>query len=783
MATTRHDLGRAAATGERPCSFRWRFACQLALLCAVGIVASCSGSTESDVRAKLSQLSVILITIDTLRADHVGAYGDRADTPNLDRLAREGVVFGRCIAQTPLTLPSHTTILSGTYPLHHRVRGNGGMVVPPDLELVSEVLRKSGFATSAFVSAYVLDSKWGLDQGFDLYEDDLDVPGSRTPNLHISRRAGEVIASAEDWLEEHKDRRFFSWIHLFDPHSLYDPPPPFDRYPENPYRGEVEYTDHAVGQLLAFLDEEGISESALIIVTSDHGESLGDHGELEHGLFVYESTVWVPLIIRTPFELPTGQWDDLVELVDVAPTILDSVGVAIPVGYQGTSLWDVVLGSTTQEPATAYTETFYPRLHHGWSQLKAAYQHQLKYISAPREELYDLRVDFGERFNLADDPAHANEMRTMEGLLEELVEQRSAAAVATVSRTLSREDMAALRALGYTTTTVETSGEAMLADPKDRIGVFNRLGECAGLQAQGRFDESIAIAREIVRAEPRLVDAHLLLGDALANTGRHRQAVESFETVLELKPDENLSMNMVLELLRRLGAYDETVASGLRFLEIFPEDPMLLEQVGYAYASLGEPDRALEYLLRSIAIEPNATRLTKAGELHGLEGNYAAAEASLQRALDIDPSFPGPRFLLAQVAESRGDGARALELYGEELEIDPGSFRSAFRVAVILRSQGRIEEAIPYCRRAIEANPRFSLPYFMIAEHFLQTGTNLEEAIELCRRGLEVAPDDRVALAGSRILVALLERTGDREGYRIYTERAEALQRKLEAER
>jgi arylsulfatase A-like enzyme/Tfp pilus assembly protein PilF len=760
-----------------------RAAALAAVLCVVGFVASCSRAAPPRGIDAPSNLSVILITIDTLRADHVGVYGDRADTPNLDRLAREGVVFGRCIAQTPLTLPSHTTILSGTYPLHHRVRGNGGTVVPPDLELVSEVLRTSGFATSAFVSAYVLDSKWGLDQGFDLYEDDLDAPGSRTPNLHVSRRAGEVIASAEEWLGEHKDRRFFSWIHLFDPHSLYDPPPPFDRYPEDPYRGEVEYTDHAVGQLLGFLEKEGISESTLIIVTSDHGESLGDHGELEHGLFVYESTVWVPLIIRPPFEPSNRKWDDLVELVDVAPTILDSVGVAIPEGYQGTSLWDVVLGSTTPEPATAYTETFYPRLHHGWSELKATYRHQLKYISAPRDELYDLGADFGERFNLAGDPAHANEMRTMEELLEETVEQRSAAAVATVSQTLSREDMAALRALGYTTTTVETSGPAALADPKDRISVFNRLGECAGLQAQGRFDESIAIAREIVRAEPHLVDAHLLLGDALANTGRLRQAVESFETVLELKPDENLSMNMVLELFRRIGAYDETVAAGLRFLETFPEDPLLLEQVGYAYASLGEPYRALEYLSTSIAIEPNATRLTKAGELYGLEGDYAAAEASLQRALDIDPSIPGTRFLLAQVAESRGDGIRALELYGEELEIDPGSFRSAFRVAVILRSQGRIEEAIPYCRRAIEANPRFSLPYFMIAEHFLQTGTNLEEAIELCRRGLDVAPDDQVALAGSQILVALLERTGDRAGSELASRRVEALQRKLEAER
>ncbi len=253
---------------------------------------------------KLRDFNVILVTIDTLRADYVGAYGGKARTPNMDRLADEGVLFERCIAQTPLTLPSHTTILSGTYPLHHGVRDNGGFVVPEELELVSETLKGKGLDTSAFIAAYVLHSKWGLAQGFDTYADDFDRARYKGLFLQNEKRADEVVASAKKWLRAHKDNHFFSWIHLFDPHTPYDPPPPFDKHVGESYRGEVEYTDHAIGELFSFLKETGLYDKSLIILTADHGESLGHHGEGEHGFFVYEPTVSVPLIIRAPFEFP-----------------------------------------------------------------------------------------------------------------------------------------------------------------------------------------------------------------------------------------------------------------------------------------------------------------------------------------------------------------------------------------------------------------------------------------------------------------------------------------------
>jgi len=395
------------------------FAACLAVACAVMLSSSCQRTDHLPLRERLQPLNVILISVDTLRADHVGAYGSRAATPNLDRIAREGVVFSRCIAQVPLTLPSHTTILSGTYPLHHGVRGNGGFVVPDDLELVSEVLQGTGLATSAFVGAYVLHSKWGLDQGFDHYEGDFGRLGQAGPLSVNSKRAAEVIGSAKDWIRAHKEDHFFSWIHLFDPHTPYDPPPPFDRYPEEPYRGEVEYTDHELGDLISFLEEEGLYDRCLIIVTADHGESLGQHGEQEHGFFVYEATVWVPLIIRAPFAMPVQRVESLVELVDIAPTVLDALAIAVPESYQGESLWHQVLEGETVQSTEAYAETYYPRLHYGWSELRAFYQGEMKYILAPEPELYDLPVDREERSNIAADPSYSEQRMSLDRMLQD----------------------------------------------------------------------------------------------------------------------------------------------------------------------------------------------------------------------------------------------------------------------------------------------------------------------------------------------------------------------------
>jgi arylsulfatase A-like enzyme/Flp pilus assembly protein TadD len=755
------------------------FAVFLVSICIVTFLSSCQGTDNPPVRERLQNLNVILITIDTLRADHVGAYGKRAATPNLDLVAREGVVFNRCIAQVPLTLPSHTTILSGTYPLHHGVRGNGGYVVPADLELVSEALQAKGMATSAFVGAYVLHSKWGLDQGFDHYEGDFGRHEQKGPLSVNSKRAAEVLGSAKEWIRAHKEDHFFSWIHLFDPHTPYDPPPPFDRYPEEPYRGEVEYTDHELGKLIAFLEEEGLYDRCLIIVTADHGEGLGDHGEQEHGFFVYEPSVWVPLFIRAPFAMPVQQVESLVESVDIAPTVLDALAVAIPESYQGESLWGHVLGENPVHSAEAYSETYYPRLHYGWSELKAFYQGDLKYILAPEPELYDVSVDPEERSNIAADPLFSEQRMSFDRKLQEFVVSRSAGAVDATSTSLSREDLAALQALGYATTSVDTSQADDLPDPKDKIDIYNRVVIAGGLRSTGRIDEAIAAAKEVLREEPRLVDGHVLLGYAYKDTGRFREAAESFKTVIELKPDAIFAMIDLVTILINLREYDEAVQQARTFIGLFPDDPVLHEQLGAAYWHKRSYDQALDHLLKSIDIEPAAGALGKAGEIYAIKGDHSTAESYIRRALALDPTSEGQYYVLATIEDERGNSDKAVELYEKELENNPKEFRAAFNIAAILVESGRRDLAIPYYRKTIAANPRFNLPYFRIAEHFRQNNTNLEEAIELCKRGIDVAPRDESALLGYQTLLRLLAKTGDRESFELYSARANELARDL----
>ena len=754
-----------------------------AVLIGLLAVGGCRRTDVSRERETLRDLNVILITVDTLRADYVSAYGDRAQTPSIDGLARDGVVFERCIAQTPLTLPAHVTLMSGTYPLYHRVRDNGGAAAPEQLELISETLRDHGFSTSAFIAAYVLHSKWGLRQGFEHYSDEFNRSRYERMLLQNEKRADEVIDLAKDWLRSHKESRFFTWIHLYDPHTPYDPPAPFDKYIENPYRGEVEYTDSVLGELLTFLRAEGLLEKSLIVFTADHGESLGAHGEREHGFFVYEPAVWVPLIVRTPVKFPVKRVGRLVEHVDVLPTVLDMLEIPSPSAVQGESLLDLMFGAKPEGEATAYTETFYPRLHLGWSELAALYQGGMKYIEAPREELYQLDKDEEERENLASDDDFGPTKKILRDRLSSFVERASSDSLEPAAVTLSREDTEALRALGYATSAAQPAGVKPLADPKDKVDVFNYLADATARLRKGEVDAAMTAAREALRGEPNLLEAHVLLGNAFQRQGMFREAVESCERVLELKPDSNFAMIDLLGALINLGENDRVVETAPRFLSQFPNDPVLHEELGVAYFYKRDYERALASFERSIELAPSAVALSKVGEIYAIRGELETGEAYVRRALGKNPRNKGSYYTLAQIEEKRGNMADAITLYQKELDNNPREYKAAFNAAVILKKQGRADEAIPFYQKAIHANPNFNAPYFMIAEYHLQQGTNLPQAIELCRRGIDVAPEVESALAGYQILLRLLMKTGDRASYNLYSAKANALQQTIEKER
>jgi len=734
-------------------------------------------------KKQLKNLDVILITLDTLRVDFVSAYKKgKADTPNMDRVAGEGVLFETCIAQTPLTLPSHTSILSGTYPLHHRIRDNGGFLVPGSLELISEILQKQGLITSAFIASYVLHSKWGINQGFDTYSDDFDLSRYERVSLgNVQKRAEEVLANAKKWLKTHKKDRFFTWIHLYDPHTPYDPPSPFkEKFPRRPYRGEVEYMDQQLGLFFQFLKDEGLYDKSLIIMAADHGEGLGQHNEQTHGFFIYESTVRVPLIIRAPFRFPVKKVKEVVELIDLAPTILEALDIPVPASYQGQSLLGLMFRDRQRNKDGAYTETYYPRLHFGWSELKALYyDNHWKYILAPKEELYNLEADNEEKDSLALKQSY--QTRKAKERIQKFIREKSENAKRPgEAKNLDKGDLQKLAALGYLTTVVDTSNKENLPDPKGKVEVFNQLTKSKEYMAKEQYDEAIEMLKKILATDPHLVDGILQLGNVYNRKNMHEEALKCFYRVLEQKPDYQAAMVNIIGSLIRLRQYDKGTEEAVRFLKIFPGDFTLHNELGTLYSLKQENDKALEAFRASIDIEPvNPDALNKIGGIYIVKEDFNTAESFLEKARKINPNLKKLYFHLAQVEDARGNIDQAIDYYKKELEGYADDYKSAYNLAEDLGKKGQNETAIQYYRQAIGSNPRFNIPYFMIAKYNLDRKENLQEAIELCKKGIEIKPADKYTAFGYYILADIYSFRGERDKYDYYLAKGESIKREL----
>src|SRR6476659_8090698 len=350
------------------------------------------------------RLNLVIVTLDTTRADRIGAYGSHeVETPTIDRLASEGVLFEQAVSAAPLTLPAHSSLFTGRFPPEHGVRDNGGFFLGPEQLTLAEVLKARGYRTGGFVGAYVLDSKWGLNQGFDTYVDDFDLSKTRGVSLGAIQRPGnEVVDKALPWIQQSAATPFFAWIHLYDAHSPYRPPEPFaSRYRGHPYNGEIAFADSQVGRIVAQLQSSGLFDRTVVVVMGDHGESLGDHGESAHGFFIYESVTHVPLVIRAPFSLTANRRvADPVRSVDVMPTVLDLLGVPQPGAISGVSLVSLMTGAKRELGLDTYSEAMYPLHHYGWSDLRALRSGRYKVIDSPRPELYDLDRDPQEATNI-----------------------------------------------------------------------------------------------------------------------------------------------------------------------------------------------------------------------------------------------------------------------------------------------------------------------------------------------------------------------------------------------
>ena len=621
-----------------------------------------------------SRPNVVIITLDTTRADRMGFLGQtRGLTPNLDALARQSLVFSHAYAQVPLTSPSHATILTGTYPQFNHVNYMGD---PLDkaLPFLPDILHQNGYRTAAFVGALVLDPKKlapGFDRGFDVY--DAGFHRRRTGEDHyesLERRGEEVVSRALAWLNKRPAGPFFLWVHLYDPHDPYSPPEPYKtRYQANPYDGEIAYTDFAVAKLVAGLRSRGLFEGALIAVMADHGEAFGEHGENHHGIFLYDETIHVPLLLKVPGRHAAKKVEARVGLVDVAPSILRAVHLPVPAAVQGQSLLNFMTSgeeaSTDQHPA--YAESSYGQLSFGWSTLRAWRAGKYLYIEAPERELYDQPVDALAAHNMATESKPV--VDTAAAQVAEFLHKTKTES--TERTNLSAEQAESLHALGYMSPDSGVSNHADIEsgpDPKQRIATANLLYEALVDAENERYQEAVPVLEQVIKAEPNTPTAYLQLGRAYMALKEYQKAVAPLRNLVEKKPDD-----------------------------------------AFAHYEFG-------------------CALVKTG-------NWTEATPHFEAAVRQMKSSAMMHFYLALVYERTSRSTEALAAFQDSLRLDPNHFPANLLLGRLFLVQHRAKDALPYLRKAGKLRPDAIDAHSFLANVYAELGQEADARREHRRSG------------------------------------------------
>ncbi len=733
------------------------------LALAVLVSSRCSSAPDWLSGRSNRPLNLLLISIDTLRADHLGSYGYApARTPQLDALAARGLRFGQATTVVPLTLPAHASLMTGTFPGYNGVRDNGGFYLPDGQVTLAETLRGHGYRTGGFVGSFVLDSRWGIGQGFDRYFDDFDLTKYEGVGMDVVQRRGdEVVDEALKWLGQEKDQPFFAWVHLYDPHTPYEAPEPFRAgYPATltgAYDAEIAWTDSLVGRLLESLASDGRLQRTLVVAVGDHGESLGEHGEQTHGFFIYDATVRIPLIVAGP-GVPVREVSDQVRIVDVMPTALALLGVAVPREVQGRSL--TPLGRGEHLGLLALSETWYPRYHYGWSELRAARDGRYKLILAPRRELYDVREDPGETVDLSGrDPSRADTFQ--KALLGEMERMASASAAPGPQR-IDPDAEERLQALGYVGASLSPRNvdERPRGDPKDKIGLYSLLHAAAQASVDGRIDEAIAMAREALGQDPDIVEGHTLLGNFHAKAKRYDEAARAYQAALRLDPEHQGAVFSLALAYKNMGRLDEAQAGFERSRALDPRNTKALWQLADIWMQRGffeKAEAALREGLTQKADRPSF--LLKLGECEIEMKRYAEAELALREALSAKPDLAGAHYNLALVREAADDLRGAEAEYEAELQRNAKAYRASFNLAKILLRGGRPRDAAARFREAVESNPGFGTGQLYLAKSLLDAG-ELQAAREWALKGLASKPDRAAAPLGHYVLADVYTRLG-----------------------
>jgi choline-sulfatase len=675
---------------------RGRAAVALALL-----LAACrSGRKET-----WPEASVVLISIDTLRADHLPLYGyAQGSTPAIDALGREGIVFESVYSHCPLTLPAHASMLTGLTPPHHGVHDNAGFTLKPGARTLAARFHDAGRTTGAAVSAFVLRSATGIAQGFDRYDDEIVQDPSLEDMGNQQRDGAGSVASLLGWIEAQGDRRFFAFLHLYEPHTPYTPPSPYkERFADSLYDGEIAYADALVGRLLAPLRAKGALDRCLVALTADHGEGLGEHGEQEHGFFLYRETVRVPLVLRLPGAAHAGlRVSFTAAQVDLPATLLDLAGVP-PTGMDGVSLRGAIAGG--QGPGRpVYSETFFPRYHFGWSELLSTTESRFRYIRGPRPELFDEAADPAETKNVSAE--HAAAASSMNAWLDTQVKAGDVAA----PEKIDPETMQKLQALGYVGGGPVGPAAGPLADPKDKIAVFEAYKSALGLRRSGKDLEAVTALRALVKDSPGMLDAWQTMGLALARLNRVPEAVQALETALRLDPARgavHLALAKVYQVTGQVGPLEKHAQAaaltapgeGWEILATLRlEQGRTAEAAEAARRSLSaDPSRVLAHYVLGLVAQRAGRCEEAVPEFH------KAVEAQRRHKFLV---VPGLHSGLADCLARAGREADAEKEFRAEIETLPYTREGRVGLAALYRSQGRDGEARAVLEGVVTANPR-----------------------------------------------------------------------------
>ena len=674
-----------------PSSRRGRTAAGLLGALALLALAATWRSHSRTVRREAG-LSVLLLTVDTLRADAVGAYGASGDpTPWMDRLAAAGVLFRDAHAHNVVTLPSHANILSGRHPYEHGVRDNAGFRFPTDVETLATLLQSRGYRTGAFVSAFPLDSRFGLARGFDVYEDAFADAEAR-PAFLVQERAGAATAElARRWIEAQGGRPWLAWVHVYEPHFPYAPPEPFSSRFRDPYAGEVAAADAALRPLVEPVLAQGRDSRTLVVLTADHGEARGDHGEATHGIFAYEATLKVPLLLHQPRLLRPGAVDMAARHVDLLPTILDALEVAAPEGLPGRSLMPLLAGEPAGTTVT-YFEALSGQLNRGWAPLRGAIRDGLKYVDLPLPELYDLRGDPGESRNLA--AAQPERAAALRAILDRPPDvERTGSAAAESAETRQR-----LRALGY----VGASAPAKARygeedDPKRLIDLDAMMQDVVTLYLERDLEGARRRCRELLQRRPDMTVALLQLAQLEREAGDLDAAVEALRRAVAQAPADATAAALLGASLTQAGRAVEAVDLLEPYAEASHPDVEVLTTRALALARLGRIPDALAILDRARAVDPSSAMvLVHAGTVRLMAGQRAEARAAFEEALARNPGLARAHSSLAFLAAEDGRSDEALERCRKAVALDPREWPKVLALGSLLWQKGRQAEARSY---------------------------------------------------------------------------------------